>query len=233
MRRLAALACVATLVFGLHLRRARAGAVRHPGANLDLGPTAAGARQVPAQAHQSEPSGDGRRHLGERWSAAGHLPLRRPCRAPNRGRHCARLVGHPASGERVRVRRRPPRHRPGVLPRVPQRRQHRPARPGVGPGVPTLEPRIAAAVQPLPVHTALGHPAGSADRRDPADADRLPRTARQLGVRRRQLGHARPVHPRPGQPDRYRAGGPAAHEPGAVSRPSVRRHHSDRVPLRR
>ena len=124
----------------------------------------------------------------------------------------------PLRAQRLRVRRRPARHRSGAVPRLPQRRQHRPARSGVRPGVPTAEPRVAAAVQPLPVHPAVGHPAGSADRGDPADADRVPRTARRLGVRRRQPGHAGPVRPRPGEPDRHRAGGSAAHQPGPISR---------------
>ena len=218
---------------GLHLRRARAGPVSHPGADVDRGPTT-----PPRGKFLPKPTNPNLPVLGDAiWVSGGRLPvtIRFAVHAVRRieGATVLDWSVTPLRATGFRVRRRPARHRPGALPRLPQRRQHRPARPLVGPGVPTAEPRVAAAVQPLPVHPTVGHPAGSAHRGDPADADRVPRTARHLGVRRRQPGHAGPVRPRPGEPGRHRAGRSAAHQPGAISRPSGRRHHTDRVPLRR
>ena len=72
MRRLAALACAATLVgVGLHLRRARAGPVPDPGADVDAWPHRRPARQVPAQADESEPAGAGEAI----WVSGGRLPV--------------------------------------------------------------------------------------------------------------------------------------------------------------
>ena len=52
-----------------------------------------------------------------------------------------------------------------------------------------------------------------------------------VDARRRQPGHAGSVHPRPGEPDRHRAGGASAHQPGPVGRSPGRGHHPDPVPL--
>ena len=66
MRRLAALACAATLVrVRLHLRRSRAGPVPDPGADASEPAAARGAQFLP-QADEPEPAGAGDAHLGER-----------------------------------------------------------------------------------------------------------------------------------------------------------------------
>ena len=83
---------------GLHLRRARAGPVSAPAVpTRPSDPPPPRGKFLPKPTNPSLPVA-GRGHLGERWPAAGHLPLRRARRTPDRGRHRARLVGHPASG---------------------------------------------------------------------------------------------------------------------------------------
>ena len=231
MRRLAALACAATLVVS-----GCTYAEREPGLFPTRVPTSTEPPPPPGGRFLPKPTNPNLPVAGEAiWVSGGRLPVtfRFAVHAVRRieGATVLDWSVTPLRARGLRVRRRPARHRPGALPRLPQRRQHRPARPRVRAGVPTAEPRVAAAVQPLPVHPTLGHPAGPADRGDPADADRVSPSCRPPGVRRRQPGHAGPVRARPGEPDRHRAGGPAAHRSGPVSRPPGRRHHTDRVPL--
>ena len=162
----------------------------------------------------------GERHLGQRRPAPGHVPVRRARRTPDRGRDRARLVGHPARAPRASSSATTcPASSSGSTRPARQRRRRSPcSTPSRTAGLPAAEPPVAAGVQPLPVHAALGRPAGPADRRDPAAADRLPELPAATGVRRRQPGHGAAVRPRPGQPDRHRSGGPAADRPGPTSR---------------